>query len=817
VTAHRRWRYLEEAQADAHYALRQLGRSPILAVVCVLTLALGIGANTAIFSAVYAVLLRPLPFKNADRLALVTEYNPGNVAKTGSPFLRYRERAERSTAFEETGGYWNVSGGNGLVFGGGGAAERLQFSIVTNSFFTILGVQPRIGRTFSQSEEAPGGAKVFLASDALWRRLLGGSPQAIGTPFRLDGDLYTLIGILPPDFDFPGACDIWMPIGVLGTNPLHDRISHQFWMIGRLRPAVGAAQAQAELDGIQRQLAEAFPTTDANWHVNVKPLLDEFVANARTSLWVLFAAAGFVLLIACTNIANLLLARAIARRREFAVRAALGAARGRLLRQAFTETLVLVCAGTALALVLANLGLRTIVALSAGSIARFDQTHLSVEVFAFSATMALIVTLLVAAAPGLYASAIALSESLQDGQRGGVSRRSTSLRNALVVSEVALALLLLCGAGLMIRSFIQLRRVDPGFDPRQLTSMKIALPDARYPGSDQRAAFLQQLLQRLNATPGIEMAASTDRLPLSGEGNWGTINIVGRPLLDTAHAPSVEGRSISANYFRALGIPLLRGRELTERDVAEATRVTIINQTMANALWPGSDPIGQRVFGSAGARADPSSAREVIGVVGDVKDVALDADSPPEMYVPFHWWNVMNVVMRSTMAPAALAAAARSHVAALDQEVPVYGIARLDELVNHSVARQRFELSLLALFASIALILAAVGIYGLLSFAVSRRTHEMGLRMALGAHPRSVLAQVMSDGMKLVLLGLGLGLLASLALMRLVRGLLYQLSPADPVTFAAGAVILVVVGAFACSIPARRAMRLDPMVALRRE
>ena len=807
--------WLEDFLSDLRFGLRQLSRNPVVSGVCVLTLALGIGANAAIFSAVHAVLLRPLPFRDPDRLVLVNEHNPGNVAKTGSPYIRYQTRAAQNTVFEETGGYWDVSGGDGLVFGGDGSAERLQFSIIANSLFPILGVQPALGRTFTPAEALPGAsAKVFLASNSLWRRQLGGDSEVLGKTYLLDGEPYTLIGILPPSFHFPGTCDIWLPIGVLGARLPEDRVSHQFWMIGRLRKGVTTAQAQVQLNGIQQQLARAYPDTDANWLVAVKPLLDEFVGSVRTSLWVLLAAVGFVLLIACTNVIILLLARAAAREKEFAVRGALGAVRARLLRQSLTESFLLVSAGATLALFFAKASLGIIVALSAGSVPRFEQPQLNAAVLGFSAALALLTTLLVGIAPGFQASNLPFLESLQQGQRSGaLNRRAKNLRGVLIISEVALTLLLLSGAGLMLRSFAELRKVDPGFRAENLLTMKVALPDALYPKSSQRAAFLRELLQRLNSTPGIQLAAATDILPLSGQGNWGGINIVGRALLDSAHAPSVEGRAVSANYFRALRIPLLRGREFTEAELAEGRHVTVINQVMANQFWPGLDPVGQRLV----SPYHPENVIEIVGVVGNVKDFALDTQSPPEMYTPYTWWNTMNLVVRGTADSASLVSTVRTQVAAIDKQVPVYDVAPLENLVSHSIARQRFELFLLGLFASLALALAAVGIYALLAFTVNRRTHEIGVRMALGAHPRDVLALVLGQGMKLVLLGLAAGILFSLLLMRFMSSLLYRIHPFDPLSLGIVTILLAAIAALACFLPARHAIQVDPLVALRNE
>ncbi|HEU5451247.1 MAG TPA: ABC transporter permease [Terriglobales bacterium] len=807
--------WLADFVADLRHGARQLLRHPLVALVCTLTLALGIGANAAMFSALDAVLLRPLPFPHPDRLVLVSEYKPGNVAKTGSPFARYQARAAENTVFEQTAAYWHVSGGDGVVFGSSGSAERLQFSIVSNSFFAMLGVQPQMGRGFTEAEGRPGNAKVFLASDALWHRLMGGNPRAVGQSFNLDGEPYTLIGVLPPAFEFPRQCDLWLPFGSLVPSYAQERLSHQFWMLGRLRRGATLAQAQAELGTLQQRMARDYPATDGEWRVRLTPLLDEYVGDVRRMLWVLFAAVGFILLIACSNVTNLLLARAVAREKEFAVRAALGASRGRLLRQTLAETLLLAAAGTALALAFAAAGMRVIVALSAGSIPRLEDSGGSTAVFAFAIALVLATTLLVGAAPGLQASGIAFTEALQAGQRGGTSsRHSSRLRSLLVISEVALTVLLLSGAGLMLRSFRQLRAVDPGFRTDQLTSVRVALPEAQYPKTEQRAAFLRELLQRLQAAPGIAMAAVVDRLPLTGENNWGGVNIVGRPLLDSGHAPSAESREISADYFRTMEIPLLRGREFTEAEVTKARPVTIINRAMAEQFWPGGDPLGQRIASPYHPERTP---REIVGVVGDVKDFGLDAQSPPVMYSPYSYWTSMHVVVRSGLGEQAVVNLVRREVAAMDRGVALYDIHRLNELVHDSVARQRFELWLLAAFAGVALALAAVGIYGVLAFSVSRRTHEIGVRLALGGSPRGVLGLVVRQGMRLVAIGLAAGIVAAVLLTRTLQSLLFRVGASDPLTLACVAGLLAVVGAVACWVPARRAMQVDPMVTLRSE
>ncbi len=808
------WRWVEDFFADLRFGYRQLRRNPVLAAVCVLTLALGIGANVAIFSAIDAVLLRPLPFKDADRLVMICEFKAGNVGKTGSPFVRYRERAAHSDVFEESGGYWDVSGGDEAVFGDENRAERVRFSIVTDRFFPLLGVQPALGRGFSDAENAPGGPKSFLASYAFWIKQLGGERAAVGRNFRIDGVAHTLIGVLPAEFRFPEKCDIWLPMSVFGAGIVRDRVSHQFWMIGRLRPGIGVERTQAEMGLIQSRLAKTYPDSDANWGVVVRPLLEELVGNVRRLLWALLAAVGFVLLIACTNVVNLLLARAVSRQREFAIRAAIGAGRLRLLRQALAESLLLATAGAALALLVGELCLDAFARLGAGSIPRFENPQLNAAALGFCCALALLTTLAVGIAPGLGASAAGWGDSLAPGERSGlVSPRSAALRNVLVISEVALTMLLVSGAGLMLRSLAQLRSVDPGFHPEHLVTMKIALPDALYPNMDQRTTFLRQALERLNSTPGISIAAATDRLPLSGERNWGSINVVGRPVLDSAHAPSIESRGVSAGYFRALGIPLLRGRFFTDADVAQQRRVMVLNQAAADQFWPGADPIGQQI---SGAYHD-SEPREIIGVVGNVRELGLDTPSPPEMYYPYQWWNTMNLVIRAETDPAALAGTVRREIAELDRQVPVYDVTSMEDVVSHSVARLHFESLLFGAFAAVALALAAVGIYGLMAFTVNRRTPEIGLRIALGAQPSRVMALIVSQGMKLVLAGAAAGIVMSLALDRLLRDLLFELSPADPLTLVADILLVAAMGALASAVPAWRAMRVDPMVALRAE
>ncbi|MFZ0638088.1 MAG: ABC transporter permease [Candidatus Acidiferrales bacterium] len=805
--------FLEALLQDVRFALRMLRKNAGFTAVAVLTLALGIGANTAIFSIVETVLLRPLPFKDSGRLLDMTEYNPGKVDSSGVPFPDYVAWKQENSVFDETAAYFLISASNDIVLGGPSSTVRARYSTVTNSFFSILGVQPALGHGFSASDETPGGAKAFLASDALWRSVLGGDPRAIGKTYLLDGENFTLVGVMPPGFDFPKGCAIWVPTSTLGESGLHDRISHPFHVLGRLRPGTSLQQAEAQIEGVQERLAKAYPNTDADWHVRAQPLLDEVVGNVRTSLFVLLGAVGFILLIACTNVVNLMLARASAREKEFAIRAALGAGRLRLLRQNLTEGFIIVCISVTLAVALAKWGLALTVSLTSIHLPRMESFHLSGPVLAFMAAIAALTTFLVGVAPALQASRQDPQCALRDGQRtGGSSLRSRRLRNGLVVSEVALALLLLCGAGLMLRSFVQLNRVNPGFQPQHLLTMKIALPSATYSKLGQTSAFFDRLLERLQSLPGVQDAAATTNVPLSGESDWGTFQIGEHASQDWAHAPAADGQAVSVSYFRTFGIPLLRGREFTAVD-AQNKNTIIINEAMATKFWPGTDPIGQRLI-SIDGRSNP---REIIGIVADVKSAGLGAQSKPEMYTPYTGAWYMNFVLRTNQDPTSLVSAVRAQVTALDKGVPVYQVATMDQLLSRSVSPERFNLFLLGLFAVLALTLAAVGIYGVLSFGVSQRTHEIGIRIALGAHPRDVLRLIVRQGMKLVLAGLAIGIVASLALTRFMSALLFDVSATDPVTFAGVAGLLLLVALAACYIPARRAMRVDPMEALHYE
>jgi putative ABC transport system permease protein len=739
----------------------------------------------------------------------LTEYSPGRVDSAGVPFPDYVVW-KKNTVFAETAAYSLIRASNDIVLGGSVSAERARYSTVTNSFFTILGVHPAIGRGFAAGDETTGGTKNFLASDALWRRVFGGDTRAVGKTYLLDGENYTLVGVMPPGFDFPKGCGVWVPTGTLGERGLRDRVSHPFHVLGRLQPGVTLPQAEAQIADIQRLLGKVYPSTDSDWRVRALPLLDEVVGNVRASLFVLLGAVGFILLISCTNVVNLMLARASAREREFATRAALGAGRARLLCQNLTEAFVLVAASVCLAVAFAKWGMALALSRASIQLPRTESVHLNLSVLVFTAAVAGLTAILVGLAPALQAAR--QQASLHGGQRiGSADPRNQRLRGALIVSEVALALLLLCGAGLMLRSFLRLNSVNPGFEPEHLLTMKIALPGGVYTTAARTSAYLDRLLERLQSLPGMRDVAATTMLPLSGESDWGSFQIVGRPAQDGAHVLAAEGRSVSANYFRTLGTPLLRGRAFTPAD-AQTRNTVMINEAMAKKFWPGQDPIGQHII-----NVDQSNPREIIGIVADVKSAGLDTQSKPGMYTLYSGWWYMYLVLRTNQAPDSVIPVLLAQVAAVDKGVPVYQVATMDQLLNTSIAPQRFNLFLLALFAALALVLAAVGIYGVLAFTMSRRSHEIGIHLALGARHGQIVRLIIWQGMKPVFVGVAIGILAAGALTRFMSSLLFQVSTTDPATFAAVAALLVLIASVACYLPARQAMRVDPMTALRHE
>ncbi len=803
--------FMQTLFQDLRYGARMLLKNPGFTVVAVITLALGIGANAAIFSVVNTVLLRPLPFDDPDRLIMIREtklpqfpefsVSPGN-------FLGWKNQ---NTVFER------LAAMNNMTFNltGAGDPERLSGMRVTDGFFAMLGARPQMGRDFLPEEDQPGRNNVVILSHELWQRRFGGNPKIINQSVTLSGQSYTVIGVAPATFRFGGAeTELWAPMGFTAQDA-QQHGGHYLGAIGRLKNGATLAQARSEMSVIADRLAKEYPDANTGWNVKLMPLLEFTVRDVKPALLVLLGAVAFVLLIACANVANLLLARSAARHKEIAIRASLGAGRWRIVRQLLTESVLLALAGGAVGLALAGPGMNLLLALAPEGLPRVSDVSLDGRALAFTAAITLLTGLIFGLFPALQTSKPNLSETLKDAGRGATEgRRRQRVRGALVVLEVALALMLLVGAGLLIKSFLRLQRVNPGFNPDNALTVSLSLPQRKYPERDQQAAFYKQLIEKVATLPGVQAAGGTNSMPMAGDFVLGFM-IEGRPPYPAGSGPSTNYYSVSPDYFKAMGIPLLKGRLFTERDSKETTRVAIINETMAKQFFPGEDPIGKRIHVTMG----PVLYREIVGVVGDVKQYGLDQRTTAQTYEsnaqqPF---NYMTLIVRAAGDPASLSAAIRSEVLNLDKEQPVSNIRTLDRLLSTSMAQQRFSVSLLGVFAAVAMALAGVGIYGVLSYSVTQRAHEIGIRMALGAGRRDVLKLVVGHGMLLTLIGVAIGLGSAFALTRVMSTLLFGVSATDPMTFGLIALLLGAVALLACWMPARRATKVDPMVALRGE
>ncbi len=801
---------METLWQDLRYGIRMLAKKPGFMAVALLTLALGVGANTAIFTVVNAVLLRPLPYKNPQRLVKIWESNPkrgfDQFSVAPPNFVDWRAQ---NHVFEQMaamlGGDYNLTGV--------GAPERVSAADVSADLFSLLGIEPECGRAFLPSEDQPGSPLVVIASHGLWERRLGADPNAIGRTLTLDGKPYTLVGIMPAGLKYPSdETELWTPL-VFDQRALSGRGAHWVSVIARLKPAVSLEKAQSEMSAIASRLEKQYPDTNAGWEVFLVPLEKEIVGDIRPALLLLMAAVGLVLLIACANVANLLMARGSERQHEIAIRAALGAGRGRLLRQLLTESLLLSLLGSALGLLLAGWGTSILLGFNAGVIPRASEISMDAFVLAFTLGTAVVTTVLFGLLPAFQSSSLDLNAALKEGTRNPSGGR-LNLRSLLVVSEVALALLLLASGGLLMRSFVRLMHVNAGFRPEGVLTVRVQLPQAEYPKKENSEAFYQELLSRIWSLPGVESAGGISFLPLSGGRYSLTFTTEGLPPAPGAAPMSAQYRVATPDYFRTMGISLVRGRVFTEQDRAGAPPVAIINQAMARQFWPNTDPIGQRIV----IDDRTQSPREIVGVVGDVRQW-LPMSALPEMYVSQLQvgWDSLALVVRSQLAPSSLVAAVSAQVHALDKDLPVYRVAGMEEVVAHSVGDRKFSAYLLAIFALLAVVLAAVGIYGVMSHTVALRTREIGIRMALGAEPQDVLARVLGQGMLLVVGGLCIGLAAAFALTHFMASMLFGVTPTDPATFAGVAILLALVALLACYIPARRATRVDPMVALRYE
>ncbi|HEY2431837.1 MAG TPA: ABC transporter permease [Vicinamibacterales bacterium] len=805
---------MNHLRRDIHYALRRLIKAPGFALVAVTTLALGIGANSAIFSVVNGVLLRPLPYPESDRLVGVYHvYNGHRAVMSGPNFIDVTRRA---TTFENAAA---ISTGRAILTGQGEPA-RLPIAEVSASLFNVMRVAPEIGRAFAAGENTPGATNIVILSHDLWRQRFGGDAGVLGTRIVLDGVSKQIIGVMPAGFSYPEGRAAWLPIEYDEGFVSRQRSSWFLDVVARLKPGVTPQQSAAEVEAIGRRLARDYPNDDSEIGMSTYPLLDATVGNVRRAVLILLGAVGFVLLIACTNVANLLLARASARGSEMAVRTALGANRPQLVRQLLTESVVLSLVGAGGGLLLAVWGVDLLVRLKPQGIPRLDGVRIDGAVVLFTVGIAVVTGILFGLVPA-FSATTRLSDTIKASGRGGAGLRAGQrVRSLLVVAELALAVMLLAGAGLLMRSFMKLQAVDPGFSLAPALTFDLTLPDARYREDARRVAFFDALMPRLHALPGVMAASAVTGLPLSGSNFDISFEVRGRPPLPPAQQPSMQIRVATSGYFQALGIPLRRGRVFTERDTAATPPVVLITESAARRFFPGEDPLGHTIrIGWGRGPGRPRAGGEVVGIVGDVKEGGLDAADMPQLYLPFGQWpgGSMTVVLETSVPPLSLAEAVRREVYALDGNLPVSNVSTLGAVVAKSISQQRFYVLLLTIFASVALALAAVGIFSVLSYAVSQRTREIGIRMALGAPGRSVLTLIVHQAAILIACGVATGLALGLMLSQTLAKMLFDVTPTDPVTFATVAAVLAAVALLASYLPARRATRVDPIVALRAE
>jgi putative ABC transport system permease protein len=806
---------------DLRYGTRMLTKAPVFTAIAILTLALGIGANTAIFSVVNATLLSHPSYTQPDKLVVVWENNRPrsnnrNVVSPGN-FLHWREQ---NTVFDQMAGWYDFD----TNFTGQGNPERIPAQAVTPNMMSLLGVHPFLGRMFLPEDSEAGKDNVVILSYGLWQRRFGSDQSVVGKSVILDTQPQTVIGVMPPGYQLfvsngsltGEVADLWEPIAF--SKKSWTPIGRYMSSIARLKPGVSLAQAQSQMDGIAAGLEKEFPSADAGWGVNLVPLHEQSVGGIRPALLILLGAVGFVLLIACANVANLQLTRATSRHREMALRSALGASRWRIARQLLTESMLIALAGGAAGLLLANWVIAILLSLAPHSLPELQTVHLDLRVFAFTAALVLVTGILFGIAPALDAMRRDVNESLkEEGRSAGQSARGNGLRRIFVVAETALALVLLIGAGLLIRSFSRLQAVSPGFDSHNLLTMKLDLPGSKYHESEKRIAFFRQLLDRVRSLPGVESASGNVALPFTGLGSRTDFFVVGRPVpAVTSEGPTVDVRVIEPDYFRTMRIPLLRGRLFNEREETEESHVVIISETMARENWPNQDPIGQQVVIDMNDKNVPST---IVGIVGDVKHEGLDTAPIAMSYWPHPELpsSLMNLAIRTTGDPMHLAVAVQQQLGELDKDQPVSQIRTMDQWMAESTSQARFNTVLLTTFAGVALLLAVVGIYGVMAYSVTQRTREFGIRMALGAQIADVLRLVTREGFSLAIAGVVLGLVLSFALTQLLRSLLFQVSALDPWVFGSVAALLSVVALAACLIPARRATHVDPMVALRYE
>jgi predicted permease len=816
----RRVNFIEDLMQDLRYGLRVLAKSPVFTAVAVLTLALGIGANTAIFSVVNELLLRPLPFRDAERLVMLWEVTPEGRHQNTTSRANFRAWREQSTAFEEMAAFSDQR----LNLTGDRDPEEVAVQLATPELFQVLGVEPLLGRTLTEDDGRARSAGVVLAY-GIWQRRFGGDPAVVGKPITLNGIPFNVVGVMPAGFQWHirsrsgtgKPAEMWavLPMPKEGPGTLGRFLS----VVARVKPGVSREQAEAEIKAIETRLGQDAPQYNKGYGAEALPLREQFVGKVRSALLILLGAVGFVLLIACANVANLMLARAAARQKEIALRTALGARRLRVVRQLLTESLLLALLGSLLGLGLAWWGIEALVAISPRDLINLQGVGINLPVLAWTLAISLATGIIFGIAPALEATRLNLSEALNEGGKGagGQGARSRRLRSVLVVTEVALALVLLVSAGLLVKSFARLRHIDTGFNPENVLTMVVRLAGAKYREDQQVVSFFRQATERLGALPGVRSVGIVNYLPLyGGLGSATGFTIEGQPAPPPGEEPTTNVRVSDAGYFSAIGIPLVRGRNFTGIEDSQAKHVIIISESLARQYFPGEDPLGKHI---SVAMFDNPNPTEIIGVVGDVRYDSLTDQAEPTVYFPHPelTYEFMTLVIRTTGDPAAIAPAVRDELREMDPNQPVSDVRTMAQVMADTLGRARFNTLLLSLFAGLATLLAGVGIFGVMNYSVTVRTREIGIRVALGAQRSQVLMLILRQGLLLTLIGIGIGLAGALALTRVMSSLLFGVEATDPLTFAAIVVLLTVVSIIACYLPARRATRVDPVTALRYE
>jgi len=821
-------RVLETLLQDLRYAARALRKSPTFAVVAVLTLALGIGASTAVFSLVSAILLKPLPYPEPDRIVLPELVSPPGV-NLGSEYFPWGEKQFRlvtrdANPFQSFGAFQNDS----FNLTGAGEPSFLDGYRASAEFFPALGVSPALGRAFTAKEDQPGHEYEVILSNRLWRERFGADPSILGRSIQLNGYAYTVVGVMPADFGFPRAeempssfnfpreAQLWVPLA--GAAEPKGGPS-ELAVIARLKPGVSIEQAQAAMNLVTKHAEETDPQWKGWFNTRIVPLTRQIVGDTRRPLQLMLGAVGIVLLIACSNVANLLLTRALGRQKEFTLRAALGAGRSRLVRQLLTESLVIAAMAGAAGILIAKAGVYFVKIYGPSNIPRLREVTLDLPVFAFTLSVSLATGILFGLVPAIAATRKNLGDSLKEGgQRGGVSPTSPRMRNALLVLQVALALVLVISAGLLTRTFFSMLGADGGFNPERVLTFQLSLPALKYPDQEHIVPLFRNALERLRSIPGVQSAGVGETVPMGGEGESTVIRFTDTPVTNQKELPFANYTIISPGYLASVGTPLLRGRDFSEGDTADSLPVAIVNAAMEKKYWRGRSAMGEHV--GAGSKRFPLLT--IVGVVADVKHISIREETAPEMYVLYaqkQWPSMLNmrVALRTRTDPASMTASVREAIRSVDPDLPLAKVATLTSLVSDSLSQPRFSMFLLASFGLLALLLASIGIYGVISYSVMQRTQEIGIRMALGAERRSVFGMVLGQGARLALLGIGIGLIGALAVTRTMASFLYGVQATDPPTFAAVSLLLAVIALLACYLPARRATRVDPIVALRHE